>query len=244
MFLEDPLDPTLNSLVKNKKVIVVGPAHCLTGMSRGNFIDDYDIVVRINQFSIPKDLYVDYGSRTDIMFHNCGTPWMPGLKESAAANPKDLNALKMVVCPTIKADHSEHNFMSWSDDHISACAYNFKDISNDIPFYWIGVKNYHKIYRLIGAEPYTGIMSICTLLSYPVKELHVVGFDFYTGARIYHDGALSLFDQACETQNQNGPHGRFSTISQIKCLKYLNDNVDVMTLDNHIEEIIKSAVQV
>jgi|TARA_R110000824_G_scaffold74290_1_gene189017 hypothetical protein len=240
MFFEDSLDPTLNSLVENKRVIVVGPAYYLTDMSRGDFVDSYDVVVRVNQFSIPKSLYVDYGSRTDIMFHNCGTPWLPGLKESVATNPKDFGALKMVVCPVIKADHSENNIMSWPDDHISACAYNFKHVSTDIPFYWIGVKNYHKIYRLIGAEPYSGIMTVCTLLSYPIKELHITGFDFYTGSRIYHDGALSPIDHTQEVKNKNGPHGRFSTVSQMKFLKHLNDNVDILTLDRNIQEIIKN----
>lgn len=238
MFFKDELNSELKLLLEDKRIAIVGPAHYLTGESQGNLIDDYDVVIRPNQFTVPPELHQDYGSRTDIMFHNCGTPWMPGLKEQVAKNTKDFMALKMVVCPIIKADHSEVDFMSWPDDHVSACAYNFRSINSIIPFYWIGVKNYREVYNQIGHQPYTGIMTICTVLNYPIRELYITGFDFYTGARVYHDGCLSSLDLDCETQNSGGSHGAGSNRAQIVFLKNLCEKVDILKVDNNMQNLL------
>ena len=240
MFFNDKLNIELNSLIENKRVIIVGPAHYLTGKSQGSVIDNYDIVIRPNQFTVPPHLYGDYGSRTDIMFHNCGTPWLPGLKEQVAESPIDFRALKMVVCPVIKADHSETNFMSWSDDYISACAYNFRSINTIIPFYWIGVKNYREVYKQIGCQPYTGIMTICTVLNYPIRELYITGFDFYTGTRVYHDKFLSSVDQASEAQNSGGSHGSGCNHLQLVFLKNLCNKMELISTDHKLQEIFSN----
>jgi hypothetical protein len=34
----------------------------------GNFIDSFDLVVRINELGIRKEYFADYGSRTDVAF--------------------------------------------------------------------------------------------------------------------------------------------------------------------------------
>ena len=238
MFFKDQINSTLKSLVENKRVVIAGPAHSLTGKSQGPIIDDYDVVVRVNQFAVPEVAHKDYGSRTDIMFHNCGTPWMPGFREMAEKNPHELQSLKLVVCPTIKADHSETNFQSWPDDHISACAYNFKSISTEIPFYWIGVKNYLEVYRTVGCEPYTGVMTICTLLHYPVKELYVTGFDFYTEKKVYCEGITPSVDAAAEIENIGGTHGFSCKHAQVRFLKHLHHNSPVLSVDDKITEIL------
>jgi hypothetical protein len=238
MFFKDKINSTLNSLVENKRIVIAGPAYSLTGKSQGAIIDDYDIVVRTNQFAVPKNSHKDYGARTDIMFHNCGTPWLPGLKEMAEKNPDELKALKMVVCPIIKADHSEVNFHLWPDDHISACAYNFKNISTEIPFYWIGVRNYMEVYRTVGCEPYTGVMTICTLLHYPIKELYVTGFDFYSEKKVYCEGITPSVDAAAETRNVGGSHGPGCNEAQIMFLKDLCHNSSKLLVDDKIKEIL------
>jgi len=219
MFNLEHKDKNLKNIISGKKVIVVGPATYLVGKEQGNIIDSYDVVVRPNQFSVPDKLHCDYGSRTDVMFHNCGTPWMVGFKEQIENNPIDFDNLKMVVCPTIKADHSEGNFLSWPDDHKSACATNFNQVNrNDIPFYWIGVGDYKKLFSNIGCEPYTGMLTIMMLSEYEPKELHVTGFDFYTGTKVYHDGFLASVDKDCEQQNRNGSHGGGCNDLQIRFL--------------------------
>ena len=63
-------DSQYNELLKDKKVIVVGPSPSLEGSGKGKEIDGYDIVVRVNKgFPIEEGFESDLGSRTDIHYH-------------------------------------------------------------------------------------------------------------------------------------------------------------------------------
>ena len=73
------INDNLLRLVENKRVIILGPAPYLVGSGAAKEIDDYDVVCRVNDIIPPLSLRPDYGNRTDIMFHNFGTPWMAGL---------------------------------------------------------------------------------------------------------------------------------------------------------------------
>ena len=42
----------LANLISNKKTVIVGPSPHLKGQSMGNFIDSFDLVVRINELRI------------------------------------------------------------------------------------------------------------------------------------------------------------------------------------------------
>lgn len=57
--------------MKDKKVIIVSSSPHLEGIRLGKLIDDYDIVVRMNQgYRLMKSLPKDYGSRVDMLFLN------------------------------------------------------------------------------------------------------------------------------------------------------------------------------
>ena len=58
----------LENLIPNKTTIIVGPSPHLKGKNMGNFIDSFDLVVRINELGIRKEYFTDYGSRTDVAF--------------------------------------------------------------------------------------------------------------------------------------------------------------------------------
>ncbi|MDA7794004.1 glycosyltransferase family 29 protein, partial [Glaciecola sp.] len=63
-------DTQYNDLLKDKRVIIVGPSPSLVGSGKGKEIDDYDIVIRINKgFPIEEGMESDLGSRTDIHYH-------------------------------------------------------------------------------------------------------------------------------------------------------------------------------
>ena len=64
-------DDEYSKYLKDKKVVVVGPAPSIIGAKGGKDIDSYDVVVRINKaIPIPSKLYEDIGSRCDILY-NC-----------------------------------------------------------------------------------------------------------------------------------------------------------------------------
>jgi hypothetical protein len=57
------------TLIKNKNVVIVGPANYLTNSEHGKIIDSYDVVVKINGLlynNNPKD----YGLRVDVLVTN------------------------------------------------------------------------------------------------------------------------------------------------------------------------------
>jgi hypothetical protein len=57
--------------LKNKRIIMVGPAPYLEGQKLGKEIDSYDVVVRINHgILLSKNNPEDYGSRTDVLYVN------------------------------------------------------------------------------------------------------------------------------------------------------------------------------
>jgi hypothetical protein len=234
------MNQTLSDLLEDKRVAIVGPAPYLTGSGNGEFIDSYDIVLRPNQFSVPDDLKNDYGSRTDIMNHNFGTPWMPGLKEQISRNPKDFSELKVLMCTAIKSEHSEHNFLSWPETYVSNVVRNAKEVNqHKIPFHWIGIKKYHEFYSAVGCEPYTGILSIMSMLDLPIKELYVTGFDFYQGKYVYCDGYLSPLNQSRLTANSGGSHGGDCNQRQINFLSNVLPKFDVLSVDNTLANILR-----
>jgi len=58
-------------LIKNKKVIFVGPSPILKGSKLGEWIDSFDIVIRTNNFySTLEENKEDYGSKCDVLYTN------------------------------------------------------------------------------------------------------------------------------------------------------------------------------
>ena len=230
---------TLCDFVQGKRVAVVGPAPYLEGKGEGTLIDSYDIILRPNNFSIPNNLKCDYGSRTDIMNHNFGTPWMPGLKDLISKNLEDFKSLKFCMCTAIKSEHSETDILNWPDDYVSNVVRNFNEVNEyDVPFYWVGVKKYHDYYRMIGCEPYTGVLSVVSLLECQVKEVYVTGFDFYQGSVVYYDGCLSPLNASKYKSNAGGSHGGDSKMKQILFLRSLVDQDDRLNVDEKLKSII------
>src|SRR5688572_8915743 len=61
------------NVLKNKRVAIVGPASSAYQTNRGEFIDSFDFVIRINKSPlVVKDgkFKADIGSKTDILFHS------------------------------------------------------------------------------------------------------------------------------------------------------------------------------
>lgn len=58
----------LNSYLKDKRVCYIGPSPYMIGRKLGEYIDSFDIICRVNNFT-PINYKEDYGSRTDILFN-------------------------------------------------------------------------------------------------------------------------------------------------------------------------------
>jgi hypothetical protein len=66
-----PSDIKYKNYIKNKNVIIVGPATTLVGSGMGEFIDSHDIVIRTGgSFPVLKKYQLDYGKRCDSLYVN------------------------------------------------------------------------------------------------------------------------------------------------------------------------------
>ena len=238
---------TLLNLVGGKKIAVVRPAPYLQGTNFGSFIDKYDIVCRINEIIPPPSIRNDYGSRVDIFFSNFGTPHVEGIKKKINTYTDFYENLKMVICPTIKAKHADTNFLQWKDDHISDVYKNMKELNyNNIPSHWIGVRDYKKLYGLIGAEPNAGVLAIMMLLSHEISELYLTGFSFNLGGATYDDvyyrGHLDAsFLVPSRVFGPYGGHGIDANLKQIQFFKWLcqnNPSESVIRIDSFLRDLI------
>ena len=241
------LNEELYNLVEGKRVVIVGPAPYLQGLGRGEHFDAYDIVVRPNEVIPLKEIRNDYGSRTDIMFCNFGTLWMPGInrKLNTDDHMEHFKKLKLVVSSGIKANHSDTDYMSWPDNHISDIVKNFDEINKyDLPFYWIGVKDYKVLHNKVGVEFNTGLGAILILLQYPIKELHIAGFSFFKGGNTYDDvfckGHMDRLDTSGRPMGFAGGHGAHANQIQFDYFKnLLHQHKDLrLSIDSYLENLL------
>jgi hypothetical protein len=239
--LEICMNNDLSTLISGKRVAIVGPSPHLVGKDIGGIIDEYDVVCRINDIIPLPHMREDYGSKIDILFHNMGTVWMEGLKEKIKTGDTRLfwDSLKLVVCPTIKSVGEQHDYLGWSDDHVSDVVGNFESVNDsNIPFYWIGVKDYKTLWSTVGVEPNCGILAIVMSLCYNVQELFVTGFSFYKqGTKetdVYCEGHWPA--AAPRSDNFSGGHQQHR---QLQLFKNICNNDKRVFVDSYMNELLE-----
>ena len=90
-------DRQLLSLTRGRRVVLVGPAPYLAGTGSGSIIDEYDVVIRINQVGAFGE-EADYGSRTDILIHADGEPTAKALAATIAKHKKYSQNIEYTMC--------------------------------------------------------------------------------------------------------------------------------------------------
>jgi len=170
-----------NELLKDKKVIIVGPSPSLEGKGMGEYIDSFDLVVRINKaFPIEKGLESDIGSRTDIHYHCLHT-------HPACGGPVFYDEMKLenvfVSCPYGKYISPFHGDIT-----------RFENINKkyNLPFHILNSEYYLEIANMLGTRANSGTLTILDLLCYDVKELHITGFTWF------RDGWRKSYKDHCE----------------------------------------------
>ncbi len=235
------LNKNLFEIVENKKVAIVGPASYLQGAGCSKYFDDYDVVIRPNEIIPQKNMRSDYGHKTDIMFCNFGTPWMPGIERKIKSEDREqyFKKLKLVVCAAIKASHKDTDYLNWENTYVSDVVSNFNKINKyNLPFYWIGIEDYKKRHSFINAEPNTGFSAIIMLLHYPIKEMLISGFTFYQNGDKYEDIYCPGHMDEIDTKGRRFGHGGNANKNQIKCFKKIIKNhshkIKIDSRMNHI----------
>lgn len=227
-------DESYNEMLKDKRVIVVGPSPSLEGSGMGEWIDSFDIVVRINKaFPIEEGVESDIGSRTDIHYHclctdmHCGGPVF--YKEM-----KDENVF--VSCP----------YPKWVQPFYSDVTRFENDNKKwDLGFHVLDTNYFMGIAEMLGTRANSGTLTILDLLCYDVKELNITGFTWFRDGwrKSYKDHTKIFGEEEGKKKEEKWLSGEFEGNHKQKPQEdlvreiYLND--DRVKIDDVMKQILE-----
>jgi hypothetical protein len=223
-------DDLLKNLVKGKRVAFVGPSAHLQGSLIGSYIDSYDIVARVNELHVPSSEEINYGSRTDLVFHNLNSDdGIRCLKNDMEKYPGACDNIKLLICSQKKYDNAGVDIVK--------LFHNENKFS--IPFYHLGDDFVDSAARQMGLKPNTGMMSIIKLMTCDLSELFVTGISFYAqgnnSTQVYRKDA-SLKNGSSyltgECSHPQAPQKRF-----FKSL--LLNHSKIIKIDSYMERILQ-----
>ena len=198
------------NIIKQKRIIIVGPSSALSGSGLGKYIESFDIVVRLNKsLPIPLNQYNDIGMRTDILYNSLNTTDYPG-ENNIEPSFFLKNGVKYLRCSYPPIDPFKKDII-----------YFMKMNKNKIPFGTIDINYYIQIEHCLKSRPLTGTCAILDLLMYDIKELVVIGIDFYMNP--YNSYYRKINIKQLKKLKNNGVHKNTSQIELLKRL-YLLDN--------------------
>ncbi len=160
--------------LKNKRVVVVGPAPSVDGSGQHDLIESYDVIVRVNEaLPIPPGHEEDVGTRTDVLYH-CMVE--EGGRDFAAL--VDGWNLEFLCSAFPNRRWYVKNNLDILKRNIE-CAYRILPIS-----VW------RVLVRQLRSTSNTGTTAMLDLLNHDIDELYITGFTFYQGgySQRYKDG--------------------------------------------------------
>lgn len=225
-------DSQYNNKLKNQKVCIVGPSPSLEGSKSKDFIDSFDLVVRVNRGFPVRDNESDIGSKTHIHYHCLNTDEYSGGKVFY----EDLISQGVTLsCPYPKNVYPFHIDIEKFE----------RQNQERIPYHYIDTDFYLKCADLIGTRPNSGITAILDLLCFDLKSLHITGFTFFKdGWRKSYKDTKQVFGEEKGktilnewlTSNFNGNHFQKPQEDLIREI-YLND--DRVTIDDKMKQILE-----
>jgi len=155
--------------LSGKRIIIVGPAGYLREKNQGEFINGFDLIVRVNH-AIPIEYPEDYGNRTDILYHILSRRNIDNKPGKLLIGKEEIALWKRTG---IKWLVSRHDVFSRRIREMGP------KINGTFPWVCIRGRFYDKIRQSMNKAPNTGIVAIAHMLTSQLSELHITGFDFY-----------------------------------------------------------------
>jgi len=180
------IDKKYKNYLSGKTVALVGPAEYLSKNNTGEYIDSFDIVVRINRGIEVIDKYSNnIGKRTDILY-SCliKSPDNGGdLKVNSYKN-RNIKWISTIPGSDINGkckSNKLHKMVSW---------FTVIKFKMNFNFHIMDFKKYSLVNDNVESRANTGFAAIFDLLNHDVKKLYITGFSFYLDDFIggYKDG--------------------------------------------------------
>jgi len=171
-----------------RRVIVVGPAETVFEDLEGTSVDDYDVVVRLNNgMSLAEGRPDVLGHRTDILVHNLREV---GPRNAGAIPAPDLKAkgVKTVICPNWGSSDLRRRYRA---KRAALAAIDGPSLQVLPPDFMMRLRS-----DLKGRAPTVGISIASFFLDCAVAELAIHGFTFFETryAESYNDAVRTALD--------------------------------------------------
>lgn len=170
MFDNAIVDKEYYDYIRNKSVVIIGPADYLRGTKRKDFFDSFDIIVRLNKSYpvAPKDVE-DIGLRTNIRYHNAC------MRENEGGTLKLESALAAEL-KYVSSIFPRH--LSYFDRDITLMEKELE--SSEVKLHcFTDLEQYLTFHSALETRPNTGVAAIIDLLNYSPSRLHISGFSFF-----------------------------------------------------------------
>ncbi len=223
--------------LRGKRVVLVGPAGSIAGMSQGKLIDSYDVVVRMKRATIPGEMQSDYGSKTNVLYVTMQR-WM--------FDPnKDFGKWKAAGVTWVimsRRKKTRHNYLVDLGVHK---AFSYRRIPK---------VTYRRIRQGGGGTlPLAGNVCIGDLLRFEYRELYLTGFTYYRDPRFstHYPGfqppdVAAKWDDAHVLRAHNDPSpksgSRHYTPPQVKYIAQLISNEPRCRVDPVFRRVIESVL--
>ncbi|MEB2782434.1 glycosyltransferase family 29 protein [Algoriphagus sp. C2-6-M1] len=158
------------SILKGKRIALVGPADSAYNTDKGEYIDGFDFVVRVNRapYIVASGKHMkDIGSRTDILYHSFFE------NDESGGGVLDLEmykkqGLKYLINPR----NSKLGYQT------SLVFYRKYNLRQDV--FTLDSRLHKTICKPLGkSRPTIGYMALMSLLMADFSELYITGFTFY-----------------------------------------------------------------
>lgn len=225
------LNPT--TLFKDKRIAIVGPAGSVFKEENGEFIDQFDYVIRINKapYSLQPEKAKHQGMRTDILFHSFYENNETGGGPLNFALYKEKK-IRYVVNP-------RNDFRGWRMSFNFYKKYLLKETTYLLPsaLYKRMLKPFGKL------RPTIGFTALQAAVESPCKEVFVTGFTFFKTpyAPGYRDNLIDLEVNKKHLKD----HGVHDPDLEFTLFSKLIDNslVQKLHFDKELTQIIASHKQ-
>ena len=236
--------------LKDKRVILVGPAPYILNQKMYDLIDSYDVVVRINRgLQMPDKNPDDFGSRTDVYYHCMSDhPENGGPFDYELMQKQKVKHLRAAYPPLRKGGDNSFNNVGTIKDY-QKFRKHFNSHKTGITFTHLDKNFYLGIEKKMGSRPNSGICAILDILECDVKELYITGITFFKGGYCseYRSSIDNVVPKTFEESEQLvmtrlNRHGKHNLDQQIEVMANVLLNNPKVKLDQELVDILMTGM--
>tara|TARA_R100001015_G_C4630854_1_gene192854 strand:+ start:2253 stop:3041 length:789 start_codon:yes stop_codon:yes gene_type:complete len=231
LFDNAKIDRKFNNFLKDKSVIIVGPAPYTKNKKRADYIESFDVIVRLNkQWNISEDMQEFIGKRTDIRYH-CG------MEQSNNGGPWDIEEMKKYGVKWAAINFPE--YLDYFHDDVQ----KFKTLNKDynLNFHCFSdLELYCTIHHHLGTRMNVGTAAALDLMFYDIKSLHIMGMTFFQGGHVegYKEKRNVDFLKTVWDEENLALGPNHAQKPQQELIKMLHEMDNRLTLDDEVKEVI------